>query len=198
MIKNRSFLLGLGTGIAAGALILQLALIGQGQAGGDQTLDLSTLTREQVQEAADELELKVYDASAEVMTEEEWTEAKAEERAQGSSTSLSDNSGKNPSSDGPEASTPEQPDQPAAPENSQAPKPADEPAPGTISYRVINGATLNDVADHLSSLRVLDNRDAFIEEARKQKINNKIQVGSYEFTEGESIDSVISKLISGP
>ncbi|MEK5058754.1 MULTISPECIES: hypothetical protein [unclassified Paenibacillus] len=198
MIKNRSFLLGLGTGIAAGALILQLALIGQGQAGGDQTLDLSTLTREQVQEAADELELKVYDASAEVMTEEEWTEAKAEERAQGSSTSSSDNSGKNPSSDGPVASTPEQPDQPAAPENSQAPKPADEPAPGTISYRVINGATLNDVADHLSSLRVLDNRDAFIEEARKQKINNKIQVGSYEFTEGESIDSVISKLISGP
>lgn len=198
MIKNRSFLLGLGTGIAAGALILQLALIGQGQAGGDQTLDLSTLTREQVQEAADELELKVYDASAEVMTEEEWTEARAEEQAQGNSTSSSANSGKKPSSDGPDASTPEQPDQPAAPENSQAPKPADKPAPGTISYRVINGATLNDVADHLSSLRVLDNRDAFIEEARKQKINNKIQVGSYEFTEGESIDSVISKLISGP
>lgn len=198
MIKNRSFLLGLGTGIAAGALILQLALIGQGQAGGHETQDLSALTREELQEAAEELELKVYDASAEVMTEEEWTEAKAEEQAQGNSTSSSTNSGNTASSEDPEASTPEQPEQPAAPENSQAPKPADKPAPGTISYRVINGATLNDVADHLSSLRVLENRNAFIEEAKKQKINKKIQIGTYEFTEGESIDSVISKLISGP
>ncbi|SFS48267.1 hypothetical protein [Paenibacillus sp. 453mf] len=198
MIKNRSFLIGLGTGIAAGALILQLALIGQGQAGGQPTQDLSTLSREELQEAAEELELKVYDASAEVMTEEEWTEARAGEQAQDNSTLSGTNSGNTSSSGGPAVSVPEQPDQPEAPENTNAPNPAGEPVPGTVSYRVINGATLNDVADNLLSLRVIEDRDAFVEEAINQGINRKIQVGTFEFTEGESIDSIISKLISGP
>ncbi|MFC7560870.1 hypothetical protein ACFQY3_20890 [Paenibacillus farraposensis] len=31
MIKNRSFMLGMGTGLITGALLLQLAMIGQGQ-----------------------------------------------------------------------------------------------------------------------------------------------------------------------
>ncbi|MCM3782931.1 hypothetical protein M3231_08080 [Neobacillus mesonae] len=188
MIRNRSFLFGLGSGIVVGALILQLALIGQGQAGVNNTEDPSSLTREQLEEAADELQLKVYDAATEVMTEEEWTDLKASENSSQST--------------GNAASEPEvsEPQQPAAPDNKEPTEPeqASEPASEPISYRVINGATLTDVADHLSALHVIEDREAFLKEATKQKINKKIQVGTFQFTEAESIDSVIQKLIAEP
>ncbi|MED4957119.1 hypothetical protein P9747_20680, partial [Paenibacillus macerans] len=66
MIKNRHFMLGLGCGLIAGALLLQLMILGQG--GG------KLYTAEQVKQAAEQLGLKVVAADEELLTEEQWQE----------------------------------------------------------------------------------------------------------------------------
>lgn len=55
MIKNRSFLFGLGTGLITGALLLQLMISG----------GAAPLTKEQVLQGAEKLNMKVIDESAE-------------------------------------------------------------------------------------------------------------------------------------
>ncbi|MDU4698679.1 MAG: hypothetical protein E6Y08_22940, partial [Paenibacillus sp.] len=65
MMKNRQFMLGLGCGLIAGALLLQLMLIGQ---GGNKEL----YTKEQIERAAVLAGLKVVEADQELLTEEEW------------------------------------------------------------------------------------------------------------------------------
>lgn len=57
MIKNRSFMLGMGTGLITGALLLQLAMIGQGQSQQSST-DPKNMTREQLEKAAAGLNLR--------------------------------------------------------------------------------------------------------------------------------------------
>lgn len=71
MIKNRSFMLGMGTGLITGALLLQLAMIGQGQSQ-QSSIDPKNMTREQLEKAAAELNLQINDSSDPKMTEEEW------------------------------------------------------------------------------------------------------------------------------
>lgn len=55
MIKNRSFLFGLGTGLITGALLLQLMISG----------GAAPLTKEQVLQGAEKLNMKVIDESSE-------------------------------------------------------------------------------------------------------------------------------------
>lgn len=54
MIKNRSFLFGLGTGLITGALLLQLMISG----------GAAPLTKEQVLQGAEKLNMKVIDEAA--------------------------------------------------------------------------------------------------------------------------------------
>ncbi|WP_211745918.1 hypothetical protein [Paenibacillus sp. Marseille-Q4541] len=189
MIKNRSFLMGLGIGIIVGTLILQLALIGQGavSSGGDKAL-----SRSELEAQAETLNLKVYDANQEVMTEEEWTSLKMEpdgSQKEGSKTDEVSASPKKPAT--PKNEEPVEPKQPTTKKTSKP-----DEADTVVRYRVIPGATLNDVADHLTSLHVIQDRDAFTKEANRQKVNTKIQTGTYEFVQNESVSSVIQKITS--
>lgn len=188
MIKNRFFLMGLGIGITVCALILQLALIGQGAVEGNKTSDLS---RTELEEQAKTLNLKVYDAKDEVMTEEEWTKLKAEgELSKQTESGTSIDTPEKPKN--PQSKTPDEPKQPTSEKTS------DESTAEVVKYKVIQGATLNDVADHLSSLHVIQDLDAFLKEANRQKINRKIQTGTYEFEQNESTSSIIKKITSAP
>ena len=188
MIKNRSFLIGLGIGITACALILQLALIGQGAAEGNEK---NVLSRSDLEEQAKTLNLKVYDVEEEVMTEEEWTELKAEGVLSETESGVSTDSPEKPKE--PQNEKPDEPKQPTSEKTTQ-------PAESTdiVKYKVIQGATLNDVANHLSSLHVIQDLDAFLKEANRQKINRKIQTGTYEFEQNESTSSIIKKITSAP
>ena len=177
MIKNRSFLMGLGIGITACAFVLQLALIGQGAAEGNEK---NVLSRSELEEQAKTLNLKVYDAQDEVMTEEEWTGLQAEG-------AISEQT-KEPQN--------EKPDEPKQPTSEKTTEPAE--STEIVKYKVIQGATLNDVANHLSSLHVIQDLDAFLKEANRQKINRKIQTGTYEFEQNESTSSIIKKITSAP
>ncbi|MBY9081914.1 endolytic transglycosylase MltG [Paenibacillus sp. HN-1] len=62
MIKNRSFWIGLGTGLVFGALLLQLMI----------SAGMSTPSKSQIIQEAARQNLKVSDASEKLMTEEEW------------------------------------------------------------------------------------------------------------------------------
>ncbi|WP_052098542.1 endolytic transglycosylase MltG [Paenibacillus stellifer] len=62
MIKNRSFWIGLGSGLVFGGLLLQLMI----------SAGMSTPTKSQLIQEAARLNLKVSDASLKLMTEEEW------------------------------------------------------------------------------------------------------------------------------
>lgn len=62
MIKNRSFWIGLGSGLVFGGLLLQLMI----------SAGMSTPTKSQLIQEAARLNLKVSDASEKLMTEEEW------------------------------------------------------------------------------------------------------------------------------
>lgn len=185
MMKNRSFLMGLGIGIAACAFILKLALIGQGAA---EEKAMNVLSRTELEEQAATMNLKVYDVKDKVMTEEEWAAqkgARLEETESGTATE---------SPDKPKVPQNEAPDEPKQPTSEKKAEPSTE----VVKYKVIQGATLNDVADHLTSLHVIQDVEAFLKEANRQKINRKIQTGTYEFKQNESTNSIIKKITAAP
>lgn len=210
MIKNRSFMLGMGAGLIVGALLLQLAIIGQGQT--QQSASKSTdLTREQVETAANRMNLQVTDTTDKLMTEEDWRNKVIQEGS------------KHPKV--PEkAETAKKPAVPKTPVNapaSNASKPSEgkklsstlsqdagtggssvtppkEPIVPEIQYRITAGSNLENVAKGLAQAGVVSDSGAFKQAAIDKKINTKIRTGSYNFTKGEDFSSIIKKITTKP
>ncbi|OBZ18355.1 hypothetical protein A8L34_01850 [Bacillus sp. FJAT-27264] len=226
MMKNRSFLLGLGSGLVAGALLLQVMISG----------NAAPLTKEQVLKGAAQLNLKVSDESGKLLTQGE-----SELEVQPGST-------EGPLGEGDDTREPVSTKVPAAPEASLPPSapatavvpspaatpkaiepstpavpssPADEvaqqpkdagvpdvpdvpeqpetpkaPKPEVVTVRIPSGITLTRTADLLAQSGAVKDKEAFLKSAKERKINTKIQYGSYSFEKGESIDSIIEKLIT--
>ncbi|WP_438350165.1 hypothetical protein ACP8HI_05725 [Paenibacillus sp. FA6] len=196
MMRSRSFMSGLGVGLIIGAALLQLMIIGEGQASLVNTQSDAILTKEQLEEKAEALDLKVVELSEQLLTEEEWKQLKLEE-----SSNLQGKGIETPNQGEP-AATPVEPSAPIEPKgknttsDTQSPKePIVEPTnTEIIKYKIEKGKSLTDVAVGLEKVGVISNRDQFIKEASKQKINTKILEGHYTFTKGESYESIISKI----
>ncbi|MBU5673050.1 endolytic transglycosylase MltG [Paenibacillus brevis] len=188
MIRNRSFMLGLGAGLIAGALLLQLMLLGQGSFNKAQT-------REEVERAAALLDLKVVGEHEELMTKEEW---KAQEQL---------GSELQPDRDVPSVADPDSPESPVSP---SSPSTEDE-NDGTgsvesglmedlanqgsyIEYKISGGTTLSGVADGLLRAGVISDKAEFLKQANAQKINYTVRAGTYQFLAGEDYASIIKKL----
>lgn len=188
MIRNRSFMLGLGAGLIAGALLLQLMLLGQGSFNKAQT-------REEVERAAALLDLKVVGEHEELMTKEEW---KAQEQL---------GSELDPDGDVPSVADPDSPESPVSP---SSPSTEDE-NDGTgsvesglmedlanqgsyIEYKISGGTTLSGVADGLLRAGVISDKAEFLKQANAQKINYTVRAGTYQFLAGEDYASIIKKL----
>ncbi|MFB5266599.1 peptidase [Paenibacillus enshidis] len=200
MIKNRTFMLGMGTGLILGALLLQLAMIGQGKSNGSAAP--RELTREQVEAEAQRLGLQVNDSDESLMTEEEWRQKVIDEGSQTpeaptapkSTAAVSEpKAPQRPQTDNPETAAPQTgtgmaqaPEQPAAP---QAPP---------IRYRITPGSSLLNVAEGLQKAGVIEDADAFQKAANEHKINTKIRSGTYSFREGETFSSIITKITTPP
>ncbi|GIO36133.1 hypothetical protein J41TS12_09940 [Paenibacillus antibioticophila] len=191
MIRNRSFMLGLGVGLIAGALLLQLMLLGQGSFSRAQT-------REEVERAAALLDLKVVEEHEELMTKEEW---KAQEQL---------GSELEPEGDAPSVTFPDSPDLPDSPDSPSSPS-ADDENDGTsseesgfmedlanqgsyIEYKIAGGMTLSGVADGLLQAGVISDKDEFLKQATARKINYTVRAGTYQFLAGEDYASIIKKL----
>ncbi|RCX21279.1 hypothetical protein DFP94_10225 [Fontibacillus phaseoli] len=197
MIRNRQFMTGLGIGLIVGALLLQVMLIGQGQAG-------KLKTKEQVEQAAASLNLKVVERNQELLTEEEWR-ARSEEALPGEGeTEGGLNETKVPAD--PEA--PNTPTAPADPEKSDpsgslavpettTPESPKEPDKGSVKYKIAYGSTLTGVAEGLLQAGVISDKEAFLKQAKAKHINKKVRTGTFTFEVGEEYNSIISKISPG-
>ncbi|MNO59504.1 YceG-like family protein [compost metagenome] len=211
MIKNRSFMLGLGSGLIIGALLLQLMLSG----------GAAPMTKEQLLKEAAKLNLTVTDKAADVpATEGEEVQQNADPAAAGDTAATAPAGSAQPSaspkaspaaspkaaSQPTDAKSPAKPTTPAAPTTTSAVKPKvtaspikapstpDPVAAGGISVKIPTGITLSETADLLAEAGVVKDKAEFLRSAISRKANTKIQYGGYNFTKGESNDSIIDKL----
>lgn len=203
MMKNRSFMSGLGMGLIIGAVLLQLMIIGEGQLSSSEEETTSNLSREQIEEQAKALDLKVTESSQQLLTVDEWKQQMLEKSAQpqGETTKAPVKAT--------QATEPDQPsttDKPVEKTDSTTSKvqntvPVKTPVAHSkndvtklINYKIMSGSSLTDVAKDLTKIGVITNSDQFIKEAVSKNINRKIRAGSYIFIKGESNESVISKI----
>lgn len=204
MFKNRHFMMGLGIGLIVGALLLQLMTFSQ---GGSKKL----WTKEQVEQAAELLNLKIVEHDQELLTEEEW-EAKSAQTGQAEDADQASKPGTDPKAE--KAEAPAEPKTPAAPTargdqtgevsktaepkkpETDTPKEPDEPEAAEVQYKITYGNTLTNVADGLYKKGVIDDKEGFLKKARARKINAKIRTGTYSFQVGEDYDSIIDKIIA--
>ncbi len=206
MIKNRSFMFGLGTGLIAGALLLQLMISG-GAA--------PSLTKEELIQQAAKLNLTVTDPAADLQASPEPAAQATDPAAQtdGKDKTEASDAASTPSPVPSAAASPEaavQPSAAAAPTEPAVPsKPVqsagtapEAPATpqaavnGIVAVRIPAGSTLTETAQLLAKAGVIKEQNEFLKTAMSRKINAKIQYGSYNFTKGESVNSIIEKLIT--
>jgi hypothetical protein len=212
MMKNRSFLFGLGTGLIAGALLLQLMISG----------GAAPLTKEQVLQGAEKLNLKVIDESTESPSVESALEdADLDQKNAG----LTDGSQEKVAPSVPEVATSPAPvatptvsdapnkvivpKEPSTPKEGTVEKPEATTAPTAVApvtpkvtanaeifVRIPSGSTLTETANILEKANVIKDKASFLKIANNRGINKKIQSGSYNFNKDESLDSIVEKLIS--
>ncbi|MGM1045258.1 MAG: hypothetical protein ACQEXX_03855 [Bacillota bacterium] len=200
MIKNRVFMLGLGIGLVVGAVLLQLMLMGERAMSSSQPQD-KQWTQEQIEEAAKAMDMKVVNSSEELMTEEQWKEKMKNESGKMTGTAVKPPSKATETKQADSPQTPEKPGDvkkdPAAPAVKDPTSPK-EPDSTKIRYVISGGSNLSDVANGLQKAGVIEDKQAFIDEATAQKINKFIQRGTYTFTAGEELDSIIQKITEKP
>ncbi|MGN7412268.1 hypothetical protein [Paenibacillus sp. SAF-068] len=206
-MDKRSLWIGLGSGMIVGAVLLQLATVGQ-NALSDSNLDPeqpTNMTKEQLETAAKSLDMKLVGSEEELYTEAEWVTKKKQE-----SSELQGNSATPPETVT-STETPAEPEKPQEPATSEVegqkeitePKTTDPVTPNnpkgaTVSFKVRSGNSLSIVAANLKNAGIVDDAQAFIKAGKAEKINTKIQVGTYALEKGESFNSIIAKITKEP
>jgi len=205
-MDKRSLWIGIGSGMIVGAVLLQLANVGQ-NALADNGLEpeqVSSLSREQLENAAKSMNLKLVDNDAELYTETEWVEKKKQESSTLQGETATAPKGTEPAE---KPETPVDPQQPSAdaadsPTQTSKPETSEPTAPAEpkkqVSFRIRSGSTLVMVAENLEKAGIVDDAKSFIKAGREAKINTKIQVGTYSLEKGESYQSIIDKIIKEP
>lgn len=208
-MDKRSLWIGLGSGMIVGAVLLQLATVGQNalsESSLDPELATANLTKEQLESAVKSMDMKLIASDDELYTEAEWVNKKKQES--------SELQGKTATA--PEATDsavkPEQPDNPKQPVNNESDKQNEVTQPetiepstpnspevaATVSFKVRSGNSLAIVAGNLEKAGIVDSAQAFIKAGRAERINTKIQVGTYDLEKGESFKSIIAKITKEP
>lgn len=170
MLKNRSFLKGLGSGFIAGALLLQIMIFVRDV---DQRVTETgpngepAVTADWIKEKAGEFNLKVYDKNAKVYDQPQLDEAvaKAVEKAKA---------------------------------EAGAAAPAGTPAPKQINIYIMEGMPAVQVVDYLHRSGVIVDRQAFQQAITQGQYTSKIRAGLYTFGLNEKIEDVIAKLTTPP
>lgn len=199
MIKNRSFIFGLGTGLIAGALLLQVMI-----SGGAAPLSKDELIKE-----AAKLNLTVTGPAVNNVPEasppaDSGDAPEGEAAASPSATHMTSPAPSSEAAASPSAaavpSEPSSPSQPAGgEEQTKAPSAPAIPQPagdGLISVFIPTGSTLTETAELLAKAGVIADKDKFMELAASRKVNTRIQYGRYSFADGESNNQIIDKLIT--
>ncbi|GAB6988943.1 hypothetical protein [Paenibacillus pini] len=206
MIRNRSFMTGLGIGLLIGALLLQLMLMGQGQSVVESQNPQVKLTKEQLEEQASAMKLKIVDPKDQLLTQEEWKQKVISDAAKAKESGV-----KTPTNGG-AAKQPSKPTEPKQPKDNEkqtditSDKPVSTNKPDTpktpssvkIEYKISDGKFLQDVAEDLKKAGVISDTNQFIQKGRSKKMSTKIQSGTYYFEPGEDFNSILSKITAKP
>jgi hypothetical protein len=172
MANRKTYLYGLGTGLIAGALLLQLASIGESATG--------TLSEGELQAAAAASGYVLKDARVAWFNESE-VEARVEEAV---AAALAEKPA--------EASDPE-----AAPTGTTAP-PAEAPAEAAkvYAFTIAPGTELTTVAKLLYELGLIEDYNGFLLEMDERGLAGKIQAKHYRFDRVPTLDELIAALIT--
>ncbi|RAW16996.1 endolytic transglycosylase MltG [Paenibacillus taichungensis] len=208
-MDKRSLWIGLGSGMIVGAVLLQLATVGQNalsESNLDPELATANLTMEQLEAAAKSMDMKLVASDDELFTEAEWVAKKKQESSelQGKTATAPEVAES--------AVKPEQPDDPKQPATNESDKQdeVDQPkttepstpnspeAAATVTFKVRSGNSLAIVAGNLEKAGIVESAEAFIKAGRAERINTKIQVGTYDLEKGESFKSIIAKITKEP
>jgi hypothetical protein len=192
-----------------GAVLLQLATVGQNalsESNLDPDVATANLTMEQLETAAKSMDMKLVASDDELYTETEWVAKKKQESSELQGKTVT----------APEAAKsaeePEQPENPQQPTTNESGKqnevnqpkttepstPNNPEAAATVTFKVRSGNSLAIVAGNLEKAGIVDSAQAFIKAGRAERINTKIQVGTYDLEKGESFKSIIAKITKEP
>ncbi|WP_342555488.1 hypothetical protein [Paenibacillus sp. FSL R7-0652] len=206
-MDKRSLWIGIGSGMIVGAVLLQLATVGQ-KALSDSNLEpvqTAKWTKEELETAAKSLDLKVVGAKDELYTESEWIQKKKQEssKLQGK-TAVSPDQAAN-------ATQPDAPKQPQQPESGNVkgqsqvnqpktaePETPNKPKGAAVTFRIRSGNSLSMVAENLKQAGIVEDAQAFIKAGRTEGINRKLQVGTFSLEKGESFKSIMAKITKEP
>lgn len=203
-MDKRSLWIGIGSGMIAGAILLQLATVGQ-KALSDSNLEPvqpDNWTKKQLETAAKSLDMKLVGTQDELYTEAEWVLKKKQESSQ-----MQGKSAEKPeqTTSATQPTEPKQPQEPGA-SNVKTQAQTNQPKTNTpvtptkpaITFKVRSGNSLAMVAENLKEAGIVDDAQAFIKAGKSQGINKKIQVGTYSLEKGESFKSIIAKITKEP
>ncbi|MET3942800.1 hypothetical protein ABIC22_005612 [Paenibacillus sp. PvP094] len=209
-MDKRSLWIGIGTGMIIGAVLLQLATVGQ-NALSDSSLETdpaataANLTKEELELVAKSMDLKLVGTEDELYTEAEWVQKKKQESSEMQGETAAAPKKAEDTSD---PAAPTEPQQPASsgnesPNNVSEPKAAEPSSPNTpqkatVTFRVRSGNSLAIVAGNLEKAGIVEDAQAFIKAGKAERINTKIQVGTYALEKGESFESIIAKITQEP
>ncbi|WP_336772248.1 hypothetical protein [Paenibacillus sp. MMO-58] len=178
MFKNRSFIAGLGVGIIAGAILLQLMQIGD--------------------ESQQKLSNGFNDGEPKLYTQAELDEKLAEERDKASQNAVTT---EKPAAQKPEESPVVKASEPPADSGKNDDKKAEEaaaekPAAAAVKrqVRITGGMNLTDTAELLSEQKLISDKDAFI----KAMKNKPVRAGYFIFEGNPTVADIIRILTSQP
>lgn len=171
MLKNRPFQKGLGTGLIAGALLLQIMISVKDHTTvppAEQTPApaKTEITAELVKEKADSLHLQVYDKGVKLYGQKELDDAVAKAAA----------------------------DAKAEAEAKAKTAPVQTPGPKQINIYITPGMTAGDVGEALLKSGVIADRGAFEQALQESKLTYSIRVGLYTFHENHDLQDILKQL----
>jgi len=201
MVDKRSLLLGLGIGLIAGAVLLQLMLAGREQSA--RLADIDRITGDDALYTQSELDARIAEAEERVRREYEQAAAAAGEADAGKTddTPEAGETGGSGASSAVESggSLSAESGEPSANDAGQTGEAeagnSDEGANANINVRIKPGMTLTETAGLLKSKGVIDDADALME--LMARMSTKIRAGYYTFTGNETLEEV-RKIITSP
>lgn len=188
MVDKRSFLLGLGIGLIAGALMLQLMLAGRAQS--ERLADIGRLSGEDALYTQSELDERIAEAEDRIRRELSREMAGPGPETDGSADVSPDHSEAGSPDGGGNAGAN------AGQDAESADAAADDAAEGGITVRIKPGMTLTQTARLLESEGVVGDADALVE--LMARMSTRIRAGYYTFTGDETLEEVRTMITSPP
>jgi hypothetical protein len=183
VFRNRTFLLGLGIGLAMGAVLLQLMLVGR--AATDQTEQIDQMNGEDALYTQQELDERIADAEAKIRAE-----LQAEDEA--------DDSGNDSAAKTADKTVLGEDEPKAKPDERQAAEPAAKPESVVVEklpVRIKPGMKLGEVVELLHSKGIIKDERVFL--VLMSDLSTEIEAGFY-FFDGELSPADVKRILMSP